>query len=978
MPSWTKPTPEQVARALAAIPRPQQAGYFFTKLDNPEWLEPLRKNGSFSFPPDVERHDSEGTISFPLWPQGRYLVKVAGHAPEMVIAVIEEIPATDNFRVHETCLEAATVMSATTSTRLVKRALGWWRAQHGRHLAEALERFLLHLARGGEVTAALKIAEALLETSPDPDAEKKRLEREESGFGVELRPQMRTEWWRLQKLLRKGFPELVRLAPRESIQVLASTLARLIEYATWQAKSRRPIDLSGLWRHAIEQNSHNWQRDARSEVIAALRDACEAALRSNALTFDQLDEILVRQQWDIFERIRLHLYRLFPALAGARIATVLIDRGLFERPDLTHERMLLLQEHFARLQPADQQIILGWIDEGPPRRDLSPNGEPIDEDEWQDYVKRLTLRQLQPIADALPSDWADRYRALVSEYGEPQSHDPGLRFREQSGSESPKSLEELRAMPSPEIVEFMQTWQPSTDFMASNPVGLAGRFEQLVAEQPARFSGEAGLFRGVEPIYLRSFVRGLATAMEKEQAIAWEPVTELCGWVVDQPIDLDPERPRTLRPHEDFHASWRPTRQEIATLVGAGMKARPTEVPFAQRVQVWSILSALCDDAEPSAEEEAASTLDPLTLSLNRVRGVALNQLADYGLWVRRHLSGLNPDASAADFNEMPELRERLEIHLDRNREPTLMARTSYGQNLPWLHLLDHSWTQAHLAAIFPREEEATAYRRAAWVSYVCFTRAYDDLLPVLENEYRWAASHATEEESREAYGFGKPGEGLADHLLSFYWRGLLGFNREDDLLVIFYSHASDSLRAHGMWAVGRALEESKTPLTDEVLARWQRFWEWRLSVLRNDPSANRQELNSFTWWLISDKFDADWAIGQMTEILRVVDSIEHETMISEYLAKVSARKPLEAVTLLGLLIEKAGRTRAWFVSPEETTSVLRNAYECGQTVAITRADQVRDLLLSLGFHAFREIGPAPSQLPESVSGGASLAVEPS
>lgn len=972
MPSWKKPTPEQVARALAAIPRPEQASYFFAKLDNPEWLEPLRKSGSFKHPPEVEHHESEGTISFPMWPPGRYLVKIATHAAEEVLATIESVPETKNFRVHEVFLEAATAMPTAAAARLVKHAISWWRAPHGRHLAEALERFLLHLAHGGEVAEALKIAEALLETSPDPDAEKKQREREESVFGVELRPQMRTEWWRLQKLLRKGFPGLVRLAPRESIQVLASTLARLIEYATWQPKIRRPIDLSGIWRHAIEQNPHNWQRDARSEVIAALREACEAALRSNAMTFDQLDEILVRQQWDIFERMRLHLYRLFPELAGARIATVLIDRGLFERPDLTHERTLLLQEHFARLQPAEQQIILGWIEEGPPRRDLSPAGEPIDEDEWQDYVKRLTLRQLQPIANSLPPDWADRYRALVSEYGEPQSHDPGLRIREQSGSESPKSLEELRAMSSSEIVEFMRTWQPSTDFMAPSPVGLAGRFEQLVAEQPALFASEAGLFCEVEPVYLRSFVRGLAAAVEKEQAIAWGPVIELCGWVAAQPVDLDPERTRALRPHEDFQTTWRPTRQEIATLLGAGMKARPTQIPFTQRAQVWSILSVLCDDAEPSAEEEATSTLDPLTLVLNRVRGVALNQLADYGLWVRRHLSASNPSAPVADFNDMPELRERLEMHLDRNREPTLMARTSYGQNLPWLHLLDPSWTQTHLAAIFPREEEATAFRRAAWISYVCFTRAYDDLLPVLEDEYRWAASHAAEEESREAHGFGKPGEGLADHLLSFYWRGLLRFEREDDLLVIFYSHASDSLRAHGLWAVGRALEESKTPPTGEVLARWQRFWEWRLSVVRNDPTANRQELNGFTWWLISDKFDADWAIGQMTEILRVVDSVEHETMISEYLAKVSARKPLGAVTLLGLLVEKAGRSRAWFVSPEETIAVLRNAYECGQPAAATRADQVRDLLLSLGFHAFREIGPAPSQLPESVSGGTS------
>ena len=62
--------------------------------------------------------------------------------------------------------------------------------------------------------------------------------------------------------------------------------------------------------------------------------------------------------------------------------------------------------------------------------------------------------------------------------------------------------------------------------------------------------------------------------------------------------------------------------------------------------------------------------------------------------------------------------------------------------------------------------------------------------------------------------------------------------------------------------------------------------------------------------------------------------------------------------------VEKAGRGRACFVSPDETIAVLRNAYECGQPAATTRAHQVRNLLLSLGYHGFREVGPPDSSTP--------------
>ena len=83
----------------------------------------------------------------------------------------------------------------------------------------------------------------------------------------------------------------------------------------------------------------------------------------------------------------------------------------------------------------------------------------------------------------------------------------------------------------------------------------------------------------------------------------------------------------------------------------------------------------------------------------------------------------------------------------------------------------------------------------------------------------------------------------------------------------------------------------------------------------------------------------------------------------------MSARKALEAVALLGLLVKKSARSRAWFVSAEQTGAVLRNAYESGQPAAAARADEVRDLLLSFGFHAFREIGP---RLAEKGSGESS------
>jgi hypothetical protein len=50
MKSWNKPTPELVNKALASTPRAEQLAYFFNKLSNPFWIEPIQEHGYFSSP----------------------------------------------------------------------------------------------------------------------------------------------------------------------------------------------------------------------------------------------------------------------------------------------------------------------------------------------------------------------------------------------------------------------------------------------------------------------------------------------------------------------------------------------------------------------------------------------------------------------------------------------------------------------------------------------------------------------------------------------------------------------------------------------------------------------------------------------------------------------------------------------------------------------------------------------------------------
>jgi hypothetical protein len=76
------------ARRLQGIQlRAVQRSYFFSRLENPKWFEPLTQAGFFRSPPD-RQVNSDGSWRPRAWPEGDYLVRVARQIPEAVAAVL--------------------------------------------------------------------------------------------------------------------------------------------------------------------------------------------------------------------------------------------------------------------------------------------------------------------------------------------------------------------------------------------------------------------------------------------------------------------------------------------------------------------------------------------------------------------------------------------------------------------------------------------------------------------------------------------------------------------------------------------------------------------------------------------------------------------------------------------------------------------------------------------------------------------------
>ena len=91
----------EVKRTLRLIaPRGTNYDYFFDHAKDGVWLEPLKSNGYFDKPPDIEE-TPDGGYRIPFWPPINYLVRVYETKPERVIEILENLPETSNPRILE-------------------------------------------------------------------------------------------------------------------------------------------------------------------------------------------------------------------------------------------------------------------------------------------------------------------------------------------------------------------------------------------------------------------------------------------------------------------------------------------------------------------------------------------------------------------------------------------------------------------------------------------------------------------------------------------------------------------------------------------------------------------------------------------------------------------------------------------------------------------------------------------------------------
>lgn len=935
-----EPSPENVDRVVAMLGHAEQVRYLLDKLDDPLWLRPLYEKGFFKAPPPPDEDPSQGTIGFPLWPQSRFLARAAKipEAQELVLKVALAIE-TKNVRIHEDLADVALALPPAQGVMLARRAEDWLESPFQMLLPEKLGELVRQLLAGGETSAGLRLAKNLLRVDPDPSRAPA------GGAAVMVSPQPRGRFHihHYAAALKSCAPALVRAGGEDALQLLCDLLATAIKLS--QTNPDGAEDYSWIWRPRIEESEGS---DVRDLLVSAVRDgACELA-GTSAERARKVVHLLEARAWCVFRRISLRVladvWRMVPDVAATRLGI----RELFDDRHFRHEYAALAKASFAGVEAATREAVIGWIRAGPDieayaRRYEEALSRSSTAEERAQFVDLWRRARMAPVAAALPLEMQGQYNLLVAKYG-PQEDEPRREMAELVHSESPKSAAELREMSRDELAKLLAGWTPDPKVFEPSTDGLARELTGAVVADPQHFADGASALAAISSPLLRALFLGWRDAAAQGKTFRWDSVLALAASALQ-------------RTDQSTEGSW--TRSATVDLIAAGLRDRPGCIPQALRRATWQVLKPLTDDLDPSPRRESdaysGSNVDPLDVAINSVRGKALEATIQYGLWVMRGMDQADAAARAArGFDDIPEIRETLERHLGPAVDPSPAIRSVIGRWFPWIALLDRDWALKHVSSLFPVDSSLAELRDAAWDSYVTFCRAFDDVFPLLEIEYRRAVEalatrEITVSDPRD------PSRHLAEHLMALYWRRRLTLE-PGGLLERFFAVAPDGVLGRALEYAGHSLHEMKETLAREEAEHMQQLWLYRWNVASKDLASHSEEISAFGWWFASAKFDAAWALEQLGSVLRAGGRVEPEPFVAEELARLSHTHALEATRCLKALIDNS--RDAWLVLAirERIRVVLAGALSSSDPVTEEEARRLVDQLGASGHHEFRDL----------------------
>ena len=960
--------------------------FFFRNATDPSWIPFLKGKGFFENPPNAEI-SPDGYVEFPSWPEIEYLKNVCNEAPEAVIRLLLQLPAVDNPRVYENMVEIALDLDGEQSERLKPKMVEYGSLKR-QFFPFQYPKLLAHWMSSGQTEAALELANVLVQFAPDPQAEEKQQQRREihrdqadpaekqlALVATQLIPSPRFRSYR--KILNEGVRPLAEKEPFTVAQILIDATATMIRLGKHQGdmESDKNSDYSELWCPRLNKPRRD-HPDFKESLIHALTYACERVIENEVESIKALDYALRTKQWDVFGRLREHLYALHPTKQTLPwIREFILAHDDYSRRQYGYEFQQMVRlacEHFGSelLTEEERAQIFDEILVGPSRDSFREwTSERLTEDDFHQWRRKFHRRQLRPFAPVLFGKYSDYFQELEADESAAEISDESyLPLRESSEGmvtyRSPRSSQELATLSDQELLDYINKWenehQDKDDWLIEIDIEALAKafqviFRESIISQDQRLDFWLNNRESIHrPIYVRAMINAMqehVKAKNHEKLGKWFP---FCEWVLSHsdPENEDPYGIAQLGDRSSESPRWHTARRAVCDFIEACLEP-DSEVPNSDREHMAFLLDMLCAQYDWLLDQEEPTQLnldDHLIEANDTTRGRALENLVRLGLWVRMH----------DDKAEIAEVKAILDKRFGSGSDYPLKL-TEYailGRLYQSIFDLDSHWAAASKCFVFPQHEfSAWLQAFASFLSYSypqkrLFDEIRDEFEFALENLGRFAQQEQLEEEFIV---------NLGQHIFKYYTWGAFPLDGPGSLLNGFY-HATDGKRKH--WAslfayVGRLLHNNGMRLEKTMKNRINGYFKWRLQV--GEPL----ELREFADWLEAKCLDAEWRLKAIQDILHT-DNILPDTVSRDDYEEDSGTSCLPAdatqalramlpdhtplvVEVFATLTDVSPRSSVIYISADDARAILKAGFEHENESVRKNAEHAQENLFSHG-----------------------------
>ena len=976
MKSWKKPTNEMIDKTLKLVKKGTGRRYFFSRLKNPLWIQPLAERGYFQSPPRI-RYFDDGYVQFPSWPELQYLKNVSRDVPDEVVDLVLKLPKVDNPSVYNDILEITLQLQGEQSVKLKPKIFELIDIDY-QFLPHRYADLLAHWTSENQTSAALELTKILIEFTPDPQSKVKEKRRRENptDFGTfyetSLEPSPQIGRLEYNEIMSTGVRPLAEKEPYQVARLLIDATANMICLRMHQEELDQGVDSSEIWYEQLNGLDIGYG-DPDKTLVHTLIFACKQVYEESPDSVVDLDKILRNQPWGVFKRLRQHLYAQYPneqTKPWIRELILAHEEYRLRRYNYEFQRMLRIAcKHFGEtlLNETERTQIFDTIRSGPSKENYQAwvvewLGEKFTEERFQQYRRDFYRKQFKPFEPLLFGEYATDFCELEDKATAPISDEdylPTQTMDRPVSNRSPLSFEDLANLTDEELLATINKWEKQgghADFVIE---GLAKTFQTFFKEtiipDANRLQFWLDNLKGMRPIYVRAMIEGMRLHVKGKNFDNLNKWLTSSEWILSH-TDRDEYR---IDDESRENREWYNLREIVDGFIETCLE-KDVDVPVDARGQLAQLLEMLCTQFDRHLDQKEANLSIQNNLideAINNTRGRALEALVRFSFWLRRHDSE----------SELPEVTTILEKRFAPGTEHPLKLPeyAILGRDYRLIFSLNKAWAAAHKSDFFP--QGALPAWLAAFSSFVGYNRPFEPTFETLRDDFDFALQHLIEFKKRDGSDkkqkdiFGRPlkqnspeeklTEGLGRHLFTYYlWglyplKGSVGNNEQCSLLEQYYQ-ATDNNRDH--WAnlfnyVGRILRSTSEQLAKDLEDRIIAFFDWRFEV--EEPT----ELQQFTFWLQAKCLNAEWRLDAYSKILDFCKSDDVSiAMQVETLCELLPDYTAKVLECFFKLTDK-NRDDNIYIRTEKAKTILRAGFKSSDENVRQNAERARENLLSAG-----------------------------